>query len=550
VRGRAASLHLIVNTTMTSPRLSILIPNFNNGVQSSKDGKTDLITDLLQSLWDTLKDDPTPLEILAFDDGSTDDSLATLRTWSGKAWRGGQPFLTLMEAPHCGVLSITANKLVRASRGEYLARLDGDIVIHTKNWAADLLGYFERGPKDLAVVGPKQLSPDGMIHAMGDYILHPKGYHHLCAGLPANMVTRAIEVEHVMGCFYCFRRSLFDELGGFDESFMRGQTIDFGLRSRLAGYRCWAVPTIEFTHRHTLRQDRATKADSDTGIDDSRQVFRDKWGFDRIAPDLDIVRERYAGTPLLRNAEVFGVAPGVDTIPASAPPSGFNSSDWVRFNADEKFQSWVMVKVLAVLELIQQGMVASNRPVVIPDCGSGLVVQILATKGIEAVGIDKNPEHIRVAQEFARHHAKRAGYPGPGPAYLHQTELRRLPLSDDSAGLVCLFDRMEAHDNPVSLVKEAKRLAGTQGAILAISKLPPLQHDQPLNPYRPPMPMQMAGLIKAATDWKTMLEVKRDRPGVPMIVLATERPLPEPKPVVQTTQFTAAPMTLQPATTG
>ena len=169
---------------MQTPRLSILIPNFNNGVTSSKDGQTDLIGDLLQSLWDTLQDDPTPLEILAFDDGSTDDSLATLRAWSEKTWRNGEPFLTLMEAEHCGVLSITANKLVRASKGELLARLDGDIVIHTPNWAQALCKVFDDGPKDLAVVGPKQLSPDGRVHSMGDFILHPKGYHHLCAGLP------------------------------------------------------------------------------------------------------------------------------------------------------------------------------------------------------------------------------------------------------------------------------------------------------------------------------------------------------------------------------
>ena len=128
---------------MAPPRLSILIPNFNNGVQSSKDGRTDLIADLLQSLWDTLADDPTPLEILAFDDGSTDDSLDTLRAWSEKTWRGGEPFLTLMEAEHCGVLSVTANKLVRASKGELLARLDGDIVIHTPNWAQALCDVFE-----------------------------------------------------------------------------------------------------------------------------------------------------------------------------------------------------------------------------------------------------------------------------------------------------------------------------------------------------------------------------------------------------------------------
>lgn len=532
---------------MSNPRLSILIPNFNNGPASSKDGKTDLIGDLLQSLWDTLHDDPTPLEIIAFDDGSTDESLQTLRDWSVKTWRGGEPFLTLMEDEHCGVLSITANKLVRASKGKLLARLDGDIVIHTKHWAARLCEAFDYGPKDLAVIGPKQLAPDGKVHSMGDFVLHPKGYHHLCAGLPSDMVTRAVEVDHVMGCFYCCTRKLYDELDGYDEDFMRGQTVDFGMRSRLAGYRCWAIPTITFTHRHTLRKDRATNADSHTGIDNSRQVFRDKWGFDRIAPDLDVARQRYANTPLLWNAQVFGVPAGVDTIPASSVPSGFENSEWVRFNKDQAFQKWVMFKVGSVMQMIEQGFVAEDRPVVVADCGSGIVVQILATRGVEAIGIERETQHIQMANEFAQHHATRSGYPGKPPRFIPQTALRALPMSDGEAGMVCLFDRMEAHDNPVSLVREAKRVAGEDGAILAISKCPPITHDQPMHPYRPPMPMQMANLIKAATDWTTMIEVQQKTPGVPMVVLATERRAHGAKVAAPPSQ---APLTMQPATTG
>lgn len=531
---------------MPTPRLSILIPNFNNGPASSKDGKTDLIGDLCQSLWDTLADDPTAFEIIAFDDGSTDESLQTLRDWSEKTWRGGEPFLTLMEDEHCGVLSITANKLVQASKGELLARLDGDIVIHTNNWATQLCEAFDTGPKDLAVIGPKQLSPDGKVHSMGDFVLHPKGYHHLCAGLPSEQVTRAVEVDHVMGCFYCCTRKLYDELDGYDEDYMRGQTVDFGLRSRLAGYRAWAIPTITFTHRHSLREKRETNADSHTGIDDSRQVFYEKWGFDRIAPDLDVVRERYANTPLLWNAQVFGVGPGVDCVPASAPPGKFENSEWERFKDDMAFRAWVMFKVSCVETLVNEGRFAKGRPVVVPDCGSGIVVQILAKKGIEAIGIEREQGHINLARALANNHTEHDGYPSAPPKYLHQTELRRLPMEDGAASVVCLFDRMEADDNPASLIQEAKRISGEDGAVLAISKYPPLEHEQPLHPYRPPMPMQMANLIRAATEWPTILEIKKDVPGIPMVVLATDRTLPQQTPAAANEQ---APMSLQPTTT-
>jgi len=211
---------------MPPPRVSILIPNFNNGRASSRSGERDFIRDLLESLDETLRDDPTPFEVLAFDDGSTDDSLDTLRDWAAsRTWPDGRPFLTLTEAPHCGVLAITANKLSRAARGEFLARLDGDIICLTPNWVSRLCAIFDGGPSNLGTIGPKQLNVLGQIHEFGDWLLHPNGYHHNAHGLPRDAVNCAMEVDDTMGCFYCCRKIVFDEIGGYDETFLRGQTV-------------------------------------------------------------------------------------------------------------------------------------------------------------------------------------------------------------------------------------------------------------------------------------------------------------------------------------
>lgn len=506
---------------MPTPTVSILIPNYNNGTASSKDGATDLLGDLLTSLYDTLADDPTPLEIIAFDDGSTDDSIDTLRTWAGKTWRGGQPFLTLLEDAHCGVLSITANKLVHASRGEILVRLDGDIVIHTPNWAEKLCAVFDRGPADLGVIGPKQLAPNGRVHAMGDFLLHPRGYHHVAEGMPADLVNKSIEVDHVMGCFYVCKRSVYDQLDGYDEDYLRGQTVDFGMRARLAGVRCWAIPSVVFTHRHTLRQNRATTADTDGGVDRSRQVFQEKWGFDRIAPDLDYVRQRYAGTPLLWNANVFGSEPGATELPPSAPPTTFDRSEWARFNQDPAFQAWTQFKVSAVLQLLKQTGRPATDPIAVLGCGSGIVLHLLALQGLSVIGVERDAGHVEVARQFAQQHQKRAGYPGKPPRFEPQTQLRTMPLADGSAPLACLFDRLEAHDNPPALIREAQRIAGPTGSVLAISKCVPLAHDQPLAPYHPYLPKQMANQVMAVTGWPTTVELLADQPGQPMVVFAT-----------------------------
>lgn len=509
---------------MPTPRVSITIPNFNNGRASARDGVTDLMGDLLASLHETLKDDPTPVEILAFDDGSTDDSLDTLREWSQRQWGGwrvGETFLTLTEHEHCGVLSITANKLVHQSRGEIIVRLDGDITVHTDNWAQKLCAIFDEGPSDLGVVGPKQLAPNGTVHALGDFLLHPKGYHHVAAGLPSAMVTRPIEVDHVMGCFYCFKREVFDKLGGFDEAYLRGQTVDFGMRSRLEGYRCWAVPHIEFTHRHTVRgARRATTADTDKGIDTSRQTFFDKWGFDRIAPDLDVVREKYAGTPLLWNGNVWGRPSGFGEVPASAPPGAFEQSEWVRFNNDAGFRGWVETKVGTALQVHREGLAGDARPIVVLGCGSGVAVHLLAMQGIRAVGVERDQGHITLARSIAAQTAERGNYPGPPPEFLEMRGLREAPVDAGCAAMVCLFDRMEAHPNPVALLKEATRLAGSRGVVLVISKCPDLTHDAALSPYHRYTPQELSMQVKAGTDRPTVVEWLKDRPGRPIVVLA------------------------------
>jgi GT2 family glycosyltransferase/SAM-dependent methyltransferase len=294
---------------MTAPHASILIPNFNNGRASSRAFRIDFIEELFQSLLATLHDDPTPLEIIVADDGSTDDSLPTCRRWAGRpwgGWRGGQPFLRLIELEHSGVVASVMNRLLREARGDVFCRLDGDVVIHTRHWVCAIAELFRRDSDRLGVVGAKQLTPNLRIHSMGDWILHPRGYHHIGQGSPRESFTAPLEVDHVMGCFYCHPRAVWQSVGDYDESILRGQTIDFGLRVRLQGWRTVCVPSIEFTHRHSERGWRGNFADTPEGLNLSLDRFAAKWGFDRLTPDLDEVERRYVGTPLLWNPAVFG----------------------------------------------------------------------------------------------------------------------------------------------------------------------------------------------------------------------------------------------------
>ena len=446
-----------------SPRVSILIPNFNNGRQSTTSGDVDLLGDLFRSLRETLEDDPTPLEILVCDDGSTDDSLETCRAWAEQTWRGGEPFLQLDEWTHCGVLSRVANHLTRKARGEFCVRLDGDIVCHTPMWVSKLCRIFDEGPPDLGIVGPKQLAVDGTIHAMGDWILHPRGNHHIGQGMPRHALTRAVECDHVMGCFYCHRRQIWDDLGGYDESFLRGQTIDFGLMARKAGWRCIATPAIEFTHRHALRRMRATTADSSDGIVTSLARFREKWGFDRIAPDLEIVAARYHGTPLLWNARFFPLSSSADAGVSAGQTVSFDQSDWQRFATDESCQSRIRMH----LEWINAYETQFGKPyrTLHWNCREGLLAHLLAKNDRLCIGVDHDPACVALARQVTA----RERYLSAKPQFFHQLPGDEMPVEPQSVDLILLMNVIERHPNPVGLFAMCHRVLRPGGHLLIAS---------------------------------------------------------------------------------
>jgi GT2 family glycosyltransferase len=453
--------------TASPPRVSILIPNFDNGRASSVSGDRDFLGDLLASLEATLTDDPTPVEIVIADDGSTDDSLETARAWSERTWSGwrsGRPFCRLIELEHCGVLSRVANWLMNASSGDICCRLDGDVVIHTRGWASELVRVFDAGPPDLGVVGPRQLAPSGFLHAAGDWVLHPRGYHHIAQGISAGAVPRAAEVDHVMGCFYCMRRAVYDQVGPYDEEILRGQTVDFGLRARLHGWRCFYVPTISFTHYHEERNDRDNTADTKAGMRDALAVFRAKWGFDRLAPDLDAVAERYAGTPLLWNPRVFG--PALAWPPLGTAPRAVESTSWTLYGREAAAREWMDARVDLACKLVSGA--GERRRVLHVGAGDGLLGHLLAKRGVEVTGVERDPTLVDVARTMT----ERSEHETP-PRFEAWSDLGSLPVEDGSMDLALVLDVVEWHPNPVGLYGAVRRALRPGGAVVILTQQRP-----------------------------------------------------------------------------
>ncbi len=496
-----------------APRVSVLIPNYNNGRASSNEGRYDFLGQLLESLHDTLHDDPTPLEILAWDDGSTDDSLDTLRAAAKKTWRGGQPFITLTEAPHTGVLARHANRLVEQARGSILCRLDGDTMCLTRHWARLLCDTFDSAPARLGVIGPKQLDQYGNIHAFGDFVLHPRGYIHVGQGLPRYTFSRPLEVDHVMGAFYCFKREVFDQIGGFDETFLRGQTIDFGLRARLAGWCCYCVPHIEYAHYHGLRPARTTEADSCAGVDKALATFEAKWGFSRVAADLDKVASRYRGTPLLWNARLFGA--GASELPADAPSQTLqlSDSDWTRLGQDAALRQRIELRGRVAMDLIRQTV--RPRKLGVVGCGDGVILHALAAQGLTCVGVERDAAKAAFASSAIRGQTYAAGQ--TRPVAHHQPHATRLPLGDGEVDMLLILDGLDRCPNPVALLTDARRALARDGYLAVVAPRVRLDAANAADPDRPYLWRELQGQLKN-TGWLVMSDPAKDDPSREIVI--------------------------------
>ena len=414
---------------------SIIIPNFENGRESSVDGATDLLGDLLESLQATLADDPTEHEILVADHGSQDDSLATARAWAGRIRPDGRPFCRLVEIEPGGTLSVPLNRLMAESTGEIVCRLDGDLRLRTPGWLGRVVSRFAADPR-LGVLGGRQLDHLGRLHSVGDLLLHPHGYQHIGAGAPPDAVVPFRAHDHVMGCFHMLRRSAFEAVGPYDETIPRGQTVDLGIRLLRGGWRAMTDADLVYEHRIALRRGRSGDHDAADSLERSRRVFLEKWGFDRLVPDRNALRERL----------------GTGLVPEQASTTDAAGLDQSKHRVDNR------------VALIR-GVLRPDRPtrVVLVGAGDGAVERSLLEHRIHATSIEDRSEAVESAR-------RDLADTGVGLVPHHVPDLARIPVGDGQADVLLLDRVLERSDNPVGVLQEAARLLSPRGVLLLLAR--------------------------------------------------------------------------------
>jgi GT2 family glycosyltransferase len=211
--------------------LSVIIPNWNGAA-------------LLPCCLDSLRRQThREFETLVIDNGSTDGSISLMRE--------SYPEVRLVEFGRNAGFTGAVNEGIRQAKGEIVVVLNNDTEAD-EAWLAELARAFAEH-SEVAFCASKLLLFDrrNVIHSAGDY--------YRVDGVPGNrgvwqedvgQFDASFDVFGACGGAAAYRKSLFDEIGDFDEDlWMYCEDVDLNLRARAAGHICRFVPTARVYHK-------------------------------------------------------------------------------------------------------------------------------------------------------------------------------------------------------------------------------------------------------------------------------------------------------------
>lgn len=231
---------------MSSPWLSVVMPTYNGAAY---------ISAALQSIRDQQGLD---IEVIAIDDGSTDDTVAILESFSDTL-----P-LQIIEGRHVGNWVSNTNYGLSLARGEYACFLHQDDL-----WLADRLSVL----RALAAKEPEAtmlLHPSWYLDARGRRVgLWRCPLPHKEEGLqPAFVLERLLVQNFISMPAPLFRRDTALQVGGLNEELWYTADWDFWLKLAYAGTKIYYYPKPLSAFRvHALSQTvrRSTKSDEFRG---------------------------------------------------------------------------------------------------------------------------------------------------------------------------------------------------------------------------------------------------------------------------------------------
>lgn len=243
----------------TEPLVSIVIPVYNQFEYTYL---------CIQSILENSGD--VSYEILIADDCSTDLTQQLDEIISGVKRIRNQENLRFLR---------NCNHAAQYAKGSYILFLNNDTQVQ-KDWLAPLVELIERDEKN-GMVGSKLVYPDGRLQEAGG-ILWKDGsaWNYGNRSDPdAPEYNYVKEVDYISGAAIMIRRSLWEEIGGFDERFVPAycEDSDLAFEVRRHGYRVLYQPLSVVVHFEGVSNGTDTSSGQKAYQVVNQKKFFEKW---------------------------------------------------------------------------------------------------------------------------------------------------------------------------------------------------------------------------------------------------------------------------------
>ena len=170
----------------------------------------------------------------------------------------------------------------RHAKGEYLLLLNNDTEVISPFWIREMVGFCQR--EDTGAVGAKLYYPDGLVQHCGvvvgiaNFAGHVQNFHTSQDAGYFGRLKAVQDISAVTAACMLVKKSVFDAIGGFDESFVVSlNDVDLCLRIREAGKLIVQDPNVELYHYESKSRGYENTPEKKERFKEEILRFRRRW---------------------------------------------------------------------------------------------------------------------------------------------------------------------------------------------------------------------------------------------------------------------------------
>lgn len=222
-----------------------------------------------------------PLEVILLDNGSTDATPALLASFAPRAAALDIQLQLLRNGRNLGAPT-GRNQALRLAAGRFIAFMDNDLVVRSRDWVEILADALESAPR-AAIAGPKLIYPvpPHLIQCAGAAVSPSGRVFFRGRGEPtdAPQFNRREQVQCLISACWLMRRELYDDIGPLDEAYnpVQFEDIDYCYKARERGWRVIYAPEAEMYHFENATTSGTPTINSPYQIVRNGLLFKRRW---------------------------------------------------------------------------------------------------------------------------------------------------------------------------------------------------------------------------------------------------------------------------------